>query len=340
MTNALPTNTSAKPDASSAPRRCWIVTDGKAGVETQCLAIAEELGLEIDLKRIVPRRPWAWLAPYGPVDPAVRFARPGSAFSPPWPEIIISCGRLTVPYMRALHRAAGRRTFTVFLQDPRTGAGTADLIWVPAHDRRRGPNVFTTLTTPHRLTLDRLARRRASMPAFMVSLPAPRVAVLIGGNSRSHTFTERDQGRLINSLASLAAHAGSLFVTPSRRTPPLLARALQQFMDGRAGVYWDGTGENPLHDFIAHADHLVVTADSANMVCEACVSGRPVHVFHPSGGSRKFDRLHHALEAHGAVRPLKEHYDRLEDWQYPPLSATETIAVEIERRWALHAAAQ
>jgi mitochondrial fission protein ELM1 len=34
--------------------------------------------------------------------------------------------------------------------DPRTGTNSADLIWVPEHDRRRGPNVLSTLTAPHR----------------------------------------------------------------------------------------------------------------------------------------------------------------------------------------------
>lgn len=323
------------PSASDHPT-CWIISDGKAGVETQCLAVAEELGLSPVLKRVSPRRPWRWLAPRGPVDPAVQFGLTGSAFAPPWPDIAIAGGRNTVPYIRALRRAAGRRTFTAFLQDPRTGPHTADVIWVPEHDRRRGANVFTTLTTPHRLTLAKLAERRARLPDLMAKVPGPRLSVLIGGNSRSHVFKPEDQVRLIGGLEALVPHFGSLFVTTSRRTPHELDAALHSFMSGRPGMIWDGTGNNPLHDFIAHADQLVVTADSANMVCETCVSGRPVHVFHPSGGSRKFDRLHEALVSYGATRPLAERYDVLETWTYAPLSATEEIAGEIAKRWNAH----
>ncbi|MGI9407224.1 MAG: mitochondrial fission ELM1 family protein [Hyphomicrobiaceae bacterium] len=317
-------------------KSCWIVSDGKAGVETQCFAVAEELGLDIDLKRVSPRLLWDIVAPRGPVDPRERFGKPDGAFAPPWPDIAIAGGRVTVPYMRALGKHAGPATFRVFLQDPRTGPDAADLIWVPEHDRRRGANVFTTLTTPHRLTRARLAERRASMPAFIQSAPAPRVAVLLGGNSRNHTFMQDDQENLVRSLQSLAEHAGGLFITPSRRTPEPLADAVQALMSGRPGLYWDGTGDNPLHDFIAHADVLVVTADSANMVCEACASGRPVYVFHPSGGSAKFARLHHALERYGAIRPMPEKFEKLESWDYEPLSATETIAAEIETRWQNH----
>lgn len=317
-------------------KTCWIISDGKAGVETQCLAIAEQLALNFEVKRVAPRRPWRWFAPRGPVDPAERFASPGSTFAPPYPDIAIAGGRMTVPYMRALKRRASPDTFTVFLQDPRTGSDTADLIWVPEHDTRRGANVFTTLTTPHRLTLERLAERRAQFPEFMAATPGPRLAVLVGGDSRSHTFALDDQARLLEALALLAQRFASLYVTASRRTPDALSNALAAFMAQREGLYWDGQGANPLHDFIAHADHLVVTADSANMVCEACVSGRPVHVFHPSGGSRKFDRLHRALEVYGATRPLAASPVQFEDWSYVPLSATEVIAEEIRSRWALH----
>ena len=171
------------------------------------------------------------------------------------------------------------------------------------------------------------------MPTFLQQHPGPRVAVLTGGNSRSHKFTDDDQLRFVKSLESLAEHAGSCFVTASRRTPPTLVTKLQEFMARRPGFMWDNTGENPLHDFVAHADILVVTADSANMVCEVCVTGQPVYVFHPSGGSKKFDRLHRSLEQYGATRVLPDRLDRLETWSYQPLSATETIATEIETRW-------
>ena len=49
------------------------------------------------------------------------------------------------PISARLKRHAGIATYTVVLQDPKTGPGTADLIWVPEHDRRRGANVITTL---------------------------------------------------------------------------------------------------------------------------------------------------------------------------------------------------
>ncbi|MEO0619699.1 MAG: mitochondrial fission ELM1 family protein [Pseudomonadota bacterium] len=320
-------------------KTCWIVSDGKAGVETQCRAIAEELRLRVSLKRVAPRRPWRWLAPYGAPDPGLAIGQAASDFGSPWPDFIIAGGRMTVPVVRALRRMIGQGTYTVFLQDPRIRNDVADLIWVPQHDRRRGPDVFTTLTTPHRLTLDALAKRRTKVPDFMADDRGMRLSVLVGGNSRSHTFSDADMSRFMAALERFAPHFGALYVTASRRTPPALAQQISQFMHSRAGLLWDGSGANPLHDFLAHADHLIVTSDSANMVCEACITGRPVHLFHPSGGSAKFDRLHHALEAAGAVRTLSTNANEIAQWQYTPLSATEVIADEIKRRWAQASAA-
>jgi len=85
---------------------------------------------------------------------------------------------------------------------------------------------------------------------------------------------------------------------------------------------------------------LVVTADSVNMVGEACATGRPVLVFTPSGGSKKFRRFHTALQERGATRPLPDVVDKLPEWTYEPLHSVDDIAREIERRWLARAASQ
>jgi mitochondrial fission protein ELM1 len=84
---------------------------------------------------------------------------------------------------------------------------------------------------------------------------------------------------------------------------------------------------------LAHADRFVVTADSINMCGEPAVTGRPIHVFTPSGGSAKFQRFHDALARHGATRPLRDEITALEEWSYPPLYSAADIAREIAERW-------
>jgi mitochondrial fission protein ELM1 len=122
-------------------------------------------------------------------------------------------------------------------------------------------------------------------------------------------------------------------VTPSRRTPPELSAAIEAATRGRPRLIWDGTGDNPYPDILAHADAFIVTGDSVNMTGEACATGCPVYVFQPGRGSAKFQRFHDGLRRHGATRALPETLSRIEVWTYAPLHSAEQIAVEIERRW-------
>lgn len=323
------------PERPLAGRPGWVITDGKAGMEVQCVGVAEALGLDYAIKRVAPRQPWRALAPWGPVGPSERFARAGSAFARPWPEVAVATGRLSIPYIRKLARAAGPETFTVVIQDPRTGPRTADLICVPVHDGLRGPNVITTLTPPHDFTPERLAGLRATPPAEITNLPSPRVAVALGGPNAIYDFAPEDAARLGQSLASLAALGTSFMITPSRRTPAHVIDAVSAATSEAPRLIWDGQGENPYAAFLALADLLVVTADSVNMTGEACATGRPVYVFEPQGGSAKFGRFHEALRRYGAARTLPETFRRLETWSYGPLDSAATIAREIERRWRM-----
>ena len=122
-----------------AGARAWLISSGMAGMDVQTRGVAEALGLDYEMKRVHPKGFWRFAAPWGPVAPSERFGAPGAQFAPPWPDIAISLGRGGVPYMRALRRRAGDATFTVIMQDPKTGTGSADMIWVPEHDRLRGP---------------------------------------------------------------------------------------------------------------------------------------------------------------------------------------------------------
>ena len=314
-------------------RKAWLITDDKIGMQVQVKGVADALGLDWEAKQVDPGGLWKLLAPYGPPDPKHRFGQPGSALAPPWPEVALATGRLSIPYIRALRRKAGLATFTVVLQDPKTGAKTADLIWVPEHDRRRGANVMTTLTAAHSFSPERLRGLQSVEPAWLAGCPSPRVAVILGGRNQVYRFTRDDDARFGASIASLARLGASFLVTPSRRTHAGLREAVMTATAGAPRFIWDGTGENPYPAFLAHADFFVVTGDSVNMSGEPLVTGKPVWIFEPSGGSAKFSRFHEALRRCGATRSLPETVAGLTPWSYAPIDSAAAIAAEIERRW-------
>lgn len=315
-------------------RRAWIISDGKAGHEIQMLGVAEALGCAAEVKRISePGRLYKLTAPFGKPPRRAQFGTEGSTFAPPWPQIAFATGRLTTPYIRALKRMAGLQTFTVILLDPKTRANAADLYWVPEHDNRRGANVVTTLVSPHRYSPQRIAELRRTVPEAIARLPHPRIAVLVGGPNGDYRFTSECIERFTTHLAALAQSGAGLMITTSRRTPPALLAAVDAATASGARILFTGEGENPYPGFLAHADTFVVTSDSVNMAGEAAATGKPVYIFHPEGGSPKFDRFHASLRYAGITRPFHDARQPLENWSYAPLDAARLIADEIERRY-------
>jgi mitochondrial fission protein ELM1 len=298
----------------------WVITDGKAGMESQCRGLAEALGLEPIVKRLRLRAPWRRLSPV-----PLLWATKG-AISPdgdrlddlPPPDILIASGRKSIIPSLLLGKWSGGRTFRVQIQNPVIAPWHFDLVVSPAHDRISGPNVVVTKGALHRLNPRTLAEARSSFAETLENLPRPRIAALIGGNNDVFRFTPAAAERLAGELTALVRHeGGSLLVTTSRRTGRENVAILRRLLQGVPGVFWadESDGANPYFGYLAFADSILVTEDSVNMACEAAATGKPVHIIGLEGGSAKFRRFHRSLRESGITRPFS---GRLEVWNYDP----------------------
>jgi uncharacterized protein len=311
--------------------RVLILSSGKAGHEINCLGVAEALGAPYEIRIVKPRRVYASLSPYGPLDLKDRPGRPGSLLTSPFAQIVIACGRITSPYIRALKKSSPNEIFAVFLQDPVASRGVFDLICAPAHDRLRGPNVFSTLTSPHPFGGRRLAKERAAIDPRLERLVAPRAAILLGGPGAGHDFHYSDLSAISAAMRSISDQGYSVMATPSRRTPRSLFEAVREGLSGFPAFVWDGNGENPYAQMLAHADVIFVTGDSVNMVGEALATGAPVYLFEASGGGGKSSRFLSSLKELGLVRRFN---GEIEPYSYTPIDSSRAIAVEIATRFA------
>lgn len=321
--------------ASSRAPLVWALHDGKIGMASQVCGLAEAVGYAFVEKAVAIKAPWRHLSPSLWVNPLAAVAPEGAALEPPWPDLLIACGRLVTALALAVKRASRGRTFWVQVQDPRVARREVDLMVVPQHDPARGENVLLTLGAVHRVRPERLAEGRERFAPLFASLPRPLVGVLVGGSNRAYRLNEATLATLGEQLAVLAGRGFGIAITASRRTPEAGLAVLRAKLGKSPHYLWAGDGENPYFGLLAAADALLVTADSVNMVSEAASTGKPVHVIELAGGSAKFRRFHEALGSAGITRPFR---GEIEQWTYPPLDDTERAAAEIRRRLALRLA--
>src|SRR4051794_19073302 len=91
-----------------APPTVWVLHDGKAGMASQALGVAEAAGFPFVEKPLTVRRPWLWAAPSlwiapllgvtqsGAVTQSGGVTQSGRRLTPPWPDAVIGCGRNAV----------------------------------------------------------------------------------------------------------------------------------------------------------------------------------------------------------------------------------------------------
>src|SRR5260370_31193993 len=94
--------------ATPADPAVWALHDGKAGMASQALGLAEATGFPFIEKRLAIRFPWSalppgfWLLPFHASRPT------GARWAPPWPGLITACARTSALPALATERASRR----------------------------------------------------------------------------------------------------------------------------------------------------------------------------------------------------------------------------------------
>lgn len=312
---------------SERPPLCWVVTEGIAGTENQCLGVAEAMGLQAVVKRVKLRWPWKQLSPWLNLCHGHALASGSDPIAPPWPDLILASGRKAVGMGLHIKQQSGGKSFLVNIQDPRINPARFDLVVLPQHDRTRGDNVLVTTAGLHRVTAAKLADGAALWGPKLAQLPTPRVAVMIGGNSRAHQMTPENTDTLARHLMQLVqAQGAGLMITASRRTGEDNTRHLREKLTGENVFFWNGQGDNPYFGFLGLADYIIVTEDSVSMASEAISTGKPVYIAKLDGGATRLNAFHQLLQEQGFTRPFT---GELEAWSYDPPNDTIKVAERI-----------
>jgi len=204
-----------------------------------------------------------------------------------------------------------------------------DLVIAPEHDTLTGPNVETMIGSPNRVTEAEIAGQTLTFADELNALPRPRVAMLIGGTSKTHKLGKPQHDAHIRAAKELMAQGYSLLITTSRRTPDWAITDYTLLDSDNDNVWsYNGDGPNPFFAFLGGADIILATEDSTNMLTEAASTGKPVFTLPMQGKAGKFEQLYKSLDERCNIRP----YDgELTSQNYVPLEETQRIA---EQLWA------
>lgn len=322
-------------------KRVWVLTDDRPGNRTQSMGVAQKLPYDFEEKRLefsllggLPNRLLG--------GSHFRLRRRSRAIlNAPWPDIAIAAGRKLAPALRYIKRK-NPNCFTVYLMNPQTPLHHFDLVAMPKHDKPpKRPNVVPTIGPVHALTPEILAKAADQWRGRFAHLPQPRIAVLVGGDSKSAQFAPQDfhdigemASDMARNLGDDAEHPASLMVTTSPRTSAKALDYLRLSLSVEHELFvWQSRVENPYHAYLALADVIIVTGDSMSMCAEACSLGKPVFIYLPRVGkiSPKLKRFHEALFERNLARPLT--LGAMPDWDTgAALDEAGHVAGEIVRR--------
>jgi mitochondrial fission protein ELM1 len=300
--------------------KCWILTEqGLKGTQNQCLALAHAAGLEPEIKTIKLKNPWKIFTPWIKHFTPNALAKGSSELTAPnndeWPDLLIAAGRKAIAPALWIKQQSGGRAKLVVLLNPGIKDENFDLVIVPQHDAYDGANVLKITGALSLITPETLAAAKTEFASILEPLPAPRIAVLIGGTSRTHKIVPKVARLLTMQLKKLLQQDFSLMITASRRTPVAIQEQLQKELQSPRVQFWDGNSANPYQAYLAWADAILVTEDSVSMACEAISTGKPVYIIRLSGGSKRFKRFHDYLINQGFAKWFT---GQINDWSYTP----------------------
>ena len=272
-----------------------VLSDGRAGNDHQSLGVAAALGVAAPV--IVPLGTFRHgLTQWLPV-PWVYGRQTLAAI--PAADLVVATGWQMGRVSRWLKRQRARSTrplFTVQLLRSSGRPDDYDVLALPWHDARKplvqrwtgaAENVVVTAGAANIVTPELLAGAAARWEPALRRLPGPRLAVLIGGDSRHGPLRPELARQLIDSLLVWGRRSrGSLLVTTSRRSGAQIGDLVAARLKGQYLVdyrFWrpddPAAGDNPYLGYLAAADAVVATDDSISMISEGLTAGKPVYLF-------------------------------------------------------------
>jgi len=292
----------------TAAPRIWVLLGPRTGDNNQALALAEALGGPFETRTLDYTQLQAlsvWLPPTA----LTLGSTSRKQLQAPWPDLVITIGRRSVPVARWIRKQNRGRTKLVHIGHPRNDPGLFDLvITTRQYPVPPGDNV---LLLP--LAMSRFATSPVATPeeeVWLAALPSPRRLLAIGGATKYWSLSPR---HVTSAARILRRDGGSLIAVTSRRTDPAVVSALRSDLGNGDRLVNGAFPRFPV--LLDRADEIFVTGDSVSMLSEAIMTGKPVGLVpieQDEKGRRKLGDAPQEVGPNARRRDLRRFWNHLE----------------------------
>lgn len=279
-------------------KEVFILTDSRIGNSKQAISLAKILGLfykELYLSyNILANLPnFIPLLCLG-LESSCRAKVMQSA-----PKLVISSGRRSARVALALKRKYGCKIIQIM--NPNLPFTKFDSLILPAHDKKEGVLDYQNIIYVNG-AISYINWNEIKSLDKINALPSPKIAILVGGSSKSVSFTEEDLIALLQAIDRATENIKktgikpSIMLTNSRRTPPIFMKRIQTWLSQTTDhfilydVHKPELNLNPYMTFLRDADVIVATGDSISMCSEILLANKELYIYKPSKISTKHEK--------------------------------------------------
>ena len=254
-------------------------------------------------------------------------------FKPPWPKLIIGCGRRSAPIGLWIKKQSNNYSKYIQIMWPGYPYKNIDLIFTPMHDKiSKKNNIIKITTSPNIINKDLLDKSYLQWKNNFNHFTRPKITLLIGGDTKKHKLQAIHIKKLLNKIKLLIGEKGSLLVTTSRRTSYECYKNLESELKNLPikSILWSPKDKtpNPYYGYLSHADIIVVTGDSISLCSEACATGKPVLIYAPKDITISKHKIFHDILIKNkiAMRINDFNLKKINKLKYSPVNESQNIA--------------
>ena len=314
----------------------WVLVDNRIGNANQAIELAETIGKQYEIKNIEYNSfgslPSYFLSMF-PIH--IKKSVLLNLKKDPLPDVVISAGRRTAALALYLKKLSNDKIKIIQIMRPNIKPKEFDLIILPQHDSFNYtlPNIVRVIGALTNVQ----EKIQKSQSEFDTKYPEIKnyIAVIIGGSTKGYKLTTDNAELLSKALINISQdHSLQLFITFSRRTPPLVKSHFTKKFVWPNVIYDPLSGEsNPYPAVLGRAEYIISTTDSISMCSEAVSTGKPVYVFcPPSFKLRKHNYFIQQLVDLGLAKRLDLSGNSLEKYDYEPLAEISKVAEIINKK--------